>query len=81
MTQPDLRSDETKYNDDRVHRAVAVERERCAKIADGFARANVNFNPNLDEATIASSVARAIANQIRQPRAARNRAAHHGTED
>lgn len=33
MTAPDLRSDETKAQDERVKRAVAAERERCAKIA------------------------------------------------
>lgn len=44
---------------------VAAERKRCACIAEGFARANINLNPNEDEATVASSVAQAIANQIR----------------
>lgn len=34
MTPPDLGSDETKAQDDRVARAVAVERERCANIAE-----------------------------------------------
>lgn len=47
-------------------RAVLIsERERCAKIAEDFARANINLNPNEDEATVASSVAQAIANMIR----------------
>lgn len=40
-------------------------RENCAAIAEQFARANINLNPNEDEATIASSVAQAIANAIR----------------
>lgn len=39
--------------------------EEAALIAEGFARANINLNPNEDEATIASSVAQSIANQIR----------------
>jgi len=34
MTAQDLRSDETKAGDYRVHRAVAAERERCAKIIE-----------------------------------------------
>lgn len=36
MKAADLRSDETKYNDERVHKAVAAERERCAKIAEAI---------------------------------------------
>lgn len=34
INPPDLRSDETKEADDRVRRAIARERERCALIAD-----------------------------------------------
>jgi hypothetical protein len=34
MSAPDLRSDETKYNDDRVNKAIAAERERCAQTAE-----------------------------------------------
>jgi hypothetical protein len=33
-TAADLRSNETKYIDAEIARAVAAERERCAKIAD-----------------------------------------------
>jgi hypothetical protein len=39
MGAPDLRSDETKYQDARVAAAVARERERCAEIAHHMARA------------------------------------------
>ena len=37
MSAADLRSDETKEQDERVHRAVAAEREQCAKIAEARA--------------------------------------------
>ena len=33
----DLRSDETKYNDERVNKARLAERERCAQIAEKVA--------------------------------------------
>lgn len=36
MSQPDLRSDETKYLDAQITLAVARERERCAKIAEAI---------------------------------------------
>lgn len=32
MPAADLRSGETKYNDERVRKAIAAERERCAKL-------------------------------------------------
>lgn len=66
MSAPDLRSDETKAIDDARHkavaRAVATERERCAKIAERIAEANLNAD---NEATPTSSVAQVIANEIR----------------
>lgn len=34
MAQADLRSDETKYLDAEIARAVAAERERCAQLAE-----------------------------------------------
>lgn len=38
MDAPDLRSDETKYNDARVAKARTDERERCAKLVDARAQ-------------------------------------------
>lgn len=46
-------------------RVISQERERCAKIAEKLAEANLNFNSDADEATAASSVAQSIANLIR----------------
>lgn len=44
---------------------LAAERERCAKIAEDVATANLNDGPG-EEATATSSVAQAIANKIRE---------------
>ena len=43
MTEADLRSDETKAQDERVDRAVAAERERCAKLRYYGASATSHF--------------------------------------
>ena len=48
-----------------IGNAVAAERERCAKIADQFARANENLNDGTD-APGAIAAARAIAAEIRK---------------
>ena len=52
----DLRSDDTKEQDDRVHRAVAAERERCAHIAEHYAQANIRW----DGGDAAEAIARLI---------------------
>lgn len=55
MNQPDLRSDETKAQDARVARAVAAERERCAKIAERSAR-SASYDEKLCAQHIASQI-------------------------
>lgn len=66
---PDLRSDETKAVDDRVAKARADERERCAKIADAHAAQCRRGSPvsSMAEDNWGLVAARDIAAAIRNP--------------
>lgn len=46
--------------------AEITDMERAARIAEGFARANLNFNTNEQEANVAAATAMAIAVEIRK---------------
>lgn len=61
MTEADLRSDETKAQDERVDRAVAAERERCAKLAEQYWSTAKNFQgSNYSLRTVGECIATAI---------------------
>lgn len=64
MPAPDLRSDETKHRDALIERAIASERERCAKIAESVAALDgIKNEPIYRAKTVGEFVARLIRNQ------------------
>lgn len=69
MSEPDLRSDETKAQDARVKRARVDERGRAARIADDWSKADVirlrAGEMPAQEMRTAQAVARGIAAAIR----------------
>jgi hypothetical protein len=61
MPAADLRSDETKYFDSEIARAVLRERERCAKIAeDRWRRWRCSLPRDLDGMDACADIAKAI---------------------
>lgn len=65
----DLRSDETKFWHDQIAKAVAAERESCAKIADDWLEAFGKRGPTsgaVSAQTWANDAVRDLADEIRK---------------
>ena len=71
MQAADLRSDETKFNDERVNKARLTERERCAKIGEKWSGAD-HIRLHAGEMTAQElrsvrAVVRSIVAELREP--------------